>query len=360
MKKVLAVMCAAVMLSGCSVPFVPETEIEMPQKYELYRENEVEDPIDCREEFAWYEKFCDDLLQLNSTVVIDEFVKKSDIRAAFVQLKDDCPEIFWLDSYYYYPKSDSVELQFGFIDGIDEDNLPEMFAELEDAADEIIASLPGEDADVYDRILAAHDALIDRCEYDYAGMESGGNGKFATSYGALVEGKAICSGYAEGFGYLMKRMGVEAGVCRGYMAEGFHAWNYVMLNGDYYWIDTTWDDESSRAPSREYFMFNDDIMLRTRSISSEQNYVPKCIPLDNYYLVRDGAYFTEYDLEAVKDYVSGCSGDYCEIMFADYDTYCDAIEHLLGKHEILKVADTKNATYYRDDRMFVIQIDLRK
>lgn len=59
--------------------------------------------------------------------------------------------------------------------------------------------------------------------------------------GALTAGKAICGGYSKGFMYLMHRIGVTTIWIEG-QAGGYHAWNYLLVEGNWFLMDTTWEE----------------------------------------------------------------------------------------------------------------------
>mgnify|MGYP001214369332 CR=1 FL=1 len=56
-----------------------------------------------------------------------------------------------------------------------------------------------------------------------------------TPYSILVNGMGICNGYANLAANVLTRMGVDAE----YVGNGAHAWNLVMLDGNYYHTDVT-------------------------------------------------------------------------------------------------------------------------
>lgn len=65
-------------------------------------------------------------------------------------------------------------------------------------------------------------------------------------YGALVEGKCVCEGYAHSFQLLCQRYGVT---CVSIVGDGVtetgsegHMWNAVLLDGKWYAVDVTWND----------------------------------------------------------------------------------------------------------------------
>lgn len=95
----------------------------------------------------------------------------------------------------------------------------------------------------YDFIKNVHDLIINHVEYD----DTGNDNKKYNLCTALLEGKAVCEGYAKLFKYIMDGAGIPAVtvVGNGINSKGQlepHAWNQVYINGAWYGIDTTWDD----------------------------------------------------------------------------------------------------------------------
>lgn len=115
-----------------------------------------------------------------------------------------------------------------------------MVKEIENKRDEIVKTLVGSD---YDKVLKAHDWLVDNVEYDTTLSDS----YIYNLYGALVSRKAVCEGYAEAFKYLMDYAGVPCILVVGSATNSNgdtenHEWNYVKINEKWYAVDCTWDD----------------------------------------------------------------------------------------------------------------------
>ena len=67
------------------------------------------------------------------------------------------------------------------------------------------------------------------------------------AYGALVNHKAVCSGYAKAFDLLAKYCGLITFIVTGEAINsanqnGAHAWNQICLDGEWYNVDVTWED----------------------------------------------------------------------------------------------------------------------
>ncbi|MFW5629235.1 MAG: leucine-rich repeat protein [Acetivibrio ethanolgignens] len=86
-----------------------------------------------------------------------------------------------------------------------------------------------------DKVLAAHDYLVSHVVYDMDYLLGGAEG-------ALLNGRAVCAGYAQAFLKLMEKLNVNCRCVAGYAGQEEHLWNKVELEGEWYFLDVTWDD----------------------------------------------------------------------------------------------------------------------
>lgn len=63
-------------------------------------------------------------------------------------------------------------------------------------------------------------------------------------YEAFQLGKGQCHAYAQMFSEMCKVCGIECKYVQGYAMGVPHAWNKVKLGDTWYWVDTTWNDDS--------------------------------------------------------------------------------------------------------------------
>ena len=105
---------------------------------------------------------------------------------------------------------------------------------------QIIHNKTGND---YEDIKMVHDYLVENIEYDTSLQEK----NIYNIYGALINEKCVCEGYARAFKYLLDGLGIESTMVigKGINSSGQsenHAWNYVKLENNWYAVDCTWDD----------------------------------------------------------------------------------------------------------------------
>ena len=95
----------------------------------------------------------------------------------------------------------------------------------------------------YNKALKVHDALVNCLEYD----STDNNHNTHNIYGALIEKKVVCEGYAKAFKYILDSLNIQCILVNGEATNSkgiteSHMWNYIKLNDNWYGIDVTWDD----------------------------------------------------------------------------------------------------------------------
>ena len=133
----------------------------------------------------------------------------------------------------------------------------------------------------YDMELAIHDWIVRGASYDTEANNNSPNAKPSPDhdnpYGLLFNKKAICSGYTSTFQLFMDMLGVECITVNGFARDlqTDHAWNMVRLDGEWYFVDVTWDDPSSYPAghiSHDYFNVTSRHMRDTRHIWDEASF----------------------------------------------------------------------------------------
>ena len=108
-------------------------------------------------------------------------------------------------------------------------------------AKEIVTSLNINGKSDYEKILAIYSYICKNVDYElnYEQLTPGTkeHNDIYSAYGALVNNKAVCEGYATA----MYRLLLEAGIDNRIEVSDDHAWNIVKLDGKYYYLDSTWD-----------------------------------------------------------------------------------------------------------------------
>jgi len=100
-----------------------------------------------------------------------------------------------------------------------------------------------------EKLFAIHQYIIDNVTYDKSLTKY-------TAYNALYDGTAVCQGYSLLMDKMLENAGIRSIIIDGSIPEGTHAWNLVSLDGVWYHVDATNDDENNN----KYYLKTDAFM----------------------------------------------------------------------------------------------------
>ncbi len=160
-----------------------------------------------------------------------------------------------------------------------------------------------------------HDYLAEKITY------AGGTTHAHNAYGALVEGKSVCEGYAESFQYLLYQAGILCATVtgKGYSSDSsdpeLHAWSLVRIDGEYYYVDLTWNDQDV-ATFYTYYNITTEDLLRDHVLDVLAYSYPDCTATAENYFVRYGGALNSFDLQKVIN-VFHRDGYYAQVRITD-------------------------------------------
>ena len=147
-------------------------------------------------------------------------------------------------------------------------------AQIEQVKNQILQNKTG---NTYEDIKMVHDYLVDSINYESSLSKQ----NIYNIYGALVNRECVCEGYARAFKYLLDELNIPCimVIGTGTNSQGEtenHAWNYVQLGGNWYAVDTTWDDPvvigggtASEESRYKYFLVGREIIDQDHSPSGQ-------------------------------------------------------------------------------------------
>lgn len=224
------------------------------------------------------------------------------------------------------------------------------YTQYEESIEAVISSLEKDmpDSD-YDKELFCHDYIVNSCTYSDTD-----NTHEASVVGALVTGKAKCSGYAKALKLLLNRFGVESVLVSGNATDyssntQSHMWNAVRINSSWCYTDPTWNDpvnDDGEALSQHIFFNMTEDMLRRTHSDFEFNY--ECNDPSIYYYIINNAFFTSCEKDnhpAVAAVIAAAVNngeEKAEIMFSDKEAADKAFECLFTDENIYRILETAN------------------
>lgn len=137
---------------------------------------------------------------------------------------------------------------------------PEQAAYVEMNVQEIVTTLNKSAKSDVEKVKAVNDYIVSNTAYT-------DNTKASphSAYTVLAEHGGVCQGYALLAHSMLQKLGIETQYIVGYVGQEGHAWNLVKLNGQWYHLDTTWNDpvpDRKGAIRYQYFLVDDRTMAR--------------------------------------------------------------------------------------------------
>jgi len=114
-------------------------------------------------------------------------------------------------------------------------------------------------AESYETALILHDALIASIDYALDGSGQPEEAHWAHSIVGVFEGRgAVCEGFAKAYQLLMNLCEEDVIYVSGDGNGEAHAWNVIRINGVWYGVDVTWDDNNEETYPYLYFCLSED------------------------------------------------------------------------------------------------------
>ena len=355
---VLVLLCAA----GLGPEMVKGIEDELKKPQEIpYQETESGE-----EEFVgkyYYQTLGEEerrayqeILQGVREQVSDIYIHASDADRAnglFQYVLKDFPEVFWCDgtatatSY----EGDEPYTVLKPVYAYDEVIRATMQDEIEVSVSECLAGISAEDTE-YQKILYVYEYIVNTVDYDLDASDN------QNIYSVFGNHRSVCAGYSKATQYLLERLGVFCTYVTGTTSSGQnHAWNLVMCDGDYYYVDTTWGDPVFQAAegeevnrlqniSYDYMCCNDAELLKNHTPDGDAE-LPACTKSDRNYYVMMGMYYDTYDgytvLQKMNEVIAA-KGNPVVLKFSDSGVYGQAHDDVL--QDVVKEAAQNLAEWY--------------
>ncbi len=210
-----------------------------------------------------------DLISNNvlTTAQLNSYSKSPSVMTAFGAARDayylDHPEVFYVDFSYLSVSVGTKNGEFTatlgtgrsdtyLVEGFTSENVAGAITEYENALKAITDKAAAEENAV-GKIKSVNADLVNKITYSFCPDDAAAAVNIRNSYGALVNGKAVCEGYTRAFKCAMDKLGIPCEIVQGYASyEGGlepHAWNAVKIDNVWYGVDVTWNDSTGKAES---------------------------------------------------------------------------------------------------------------
>ena len=175
----------------------------------------------------------------------------------------------------------------------------------------------------------------------------------------FVNGETVCQGYAAATQYLLEKLDIPCAVVAGTADGQSHAWNLVKLDGEYYYMDTTWGNATYSGDGMgldsfinyNYFAVTTGELQKTHQ-PNDDIIVPVCQAVKDNYYVHENLYFDTWDADNIGNVYRTAyeQGDgFCSVRFADRELYEQAFSYFITDQKIVHYCKGLTSLYYLED-----------
>ena len=295
-------------------------------------------------------------------------VSTSDYLVANRALLDDHPELWWADTparYSFNMTGKVIKHQFLQLSG-KEKQMTAAMAQKTAALVEQARTLEND----WKKALFFHDYIIEKTRFNTARDTDGYNDQSISS--VFLGGNSVCAGYSRAFQLLCRSSGIECVYVTGPAVKNNqkiqHAWNLAYLDGNWTWIDCTWDDliveNGIESAEHDYFCLNDTWISKERAIPTVLETgnaqarlaikFPKVTSLKMEYHRNANTYFERYDANALASVQAQAPSGKVRLRFGSTAELAKAIQDVVINNNL---TSTNQLRITKDDVMCVLRID---
>ncbi len=297
-----------------AIPMAVDTlETEINEEFDRYGKLILSQMENSSNLLKAYDLIADGIGALSSKIYLSYSganISKNEFLTVYNIVLCDYPEYFWTGSSCSYASSFAgnyiTYIAPSYI--MSSSEAKTAATELEEAVETFTQGLEGKSNYKISKTL--HDRISVFTEYAVTDFDQ-------TAYGALIDRKAVCAGYARAYQLLLNSMGIPAwtvtgsSLIPGTTDSALHAWNLVYLDGEWYQTDVTWDDQGSTADYIFYSYFNvtSEQMLEDHTADSDiAPYLPLCTATKNNYFKIKGWECNSFNKTILKNSILSCGG----------------------------------------------------
>lgn len=316
-----------------------------------------------------YDEIVDAVKNFNDTVTITPNLSGAQIEKVYQGVFFQEPALisFLGQTHSFSDGQTSLPLSYRY----SQDETAKLQANLDSVMNSIKSKFPA-NASAYDKLKVLHDYIIPRTGFSKDGPYA------KCAYGPLVDGTSQCEGYAKAVSYFCNEVGIESVRITGNNDQGLsHAWNKVLVNGQWYNIDFTWDDPEGISDPN-YMLYSHflvpDMLINGLSHFVDTSFTPPAAnAIDMNYFVRSGLYANtveEAEQMMQRQIINSAKNGQqpCQVMTRDADVFNAAYDSIMNGGKCFTFKDTANGTAgctpiqsisdFSNSKMNMLQINL--
>lgn len=210
------------------------------------------------------------LLEMKASIDISQYrIPGETLRKIYPQVVNENPELFFVEGGCNYQSMGEIvynvspnylwgEKAVNVLTEEQKSQIRQKQTALEQVISGVLAQVDPAWSDL-EKALFLHDYLATHAQYDETLQ-------FRDAYTILVEGTGVCQAYTLAYRLLLNRVNITSGTVTSTSLN--HIWNILLIDGNWYHVDVTWDDPIEDRLGRvrhAYFCLSEDKLKDTNN-----------------------------------------------------------------------------------------------
>ena len=302
-----------------------------------------------------YDEVLDAILKNKESVAVST-TEREVLDNAYNAVNADYGGLFWVSGYMYtqHSRGDNIiGMDFSPSYTMEQSEREEIQAQIDSCVEELLTGIPTEASD-YEKVKYVFETLIEQVDYN---PEAENNQNIISVF---LNGETVCQGYACATQYLLRLLNIQCTIVTGKADGDAHAWNLVRMDGDYYYLDTTWGNSRyyGKDRSAEKYVNYNYLGITSEEISTSHQAdtiytLPECTATADNYYVHEGLYFDQWDPDAIGEkYAKAWENGQkkVSVKFATPELYEQAVQFFIHDEKISNYCDVITTMYYIENK----------
>lgn len=300
MKLILVLLCVSILMQGLAFVSAAEPNVQAVGEGLFYCRGALAKLNNSTALLYAYDKIVEGVAASAQTIEVyngTNSLSQAELKVVFDAYRRDHTEHFWLGNTYSVSYTEQTVISIAPAYVMSGETLENAKLLFEQALSNAVSRLVDMN-DEYEKEKYLHDRLA-------VGVTYRESANAHNAYGALVEGVAVCEGYAEALQCLLHRAGIQSLIVLGSSINPStklpenHAWNMVRINGKYYHTDLTWNDQEGNL-FYAYFNQTDTVIREDHTVTATAFELPACTATEANYFVKNGSMIgTDYTVDSI-------------------------------------------------------------
>lgn len=312
------------------------------------------------EEKLVYNQLLDGIKNMQEKITIstkDENIMKH----AYDAMTSEHAELFWIEGYRYSTYEVAGINSNYVVEPIylySKDEVTKRQQKIDEYTSQCLQGLPSQATD-YRKVKYVYEYIVNNTSYNELAEEN------QNICSVMIYKESVCKGYASALQYLLNKEGIYSMIVSGTANGEAHAWNLVVMDGAYYYVDATWGEPSVSELTSDikeninyaYLGITTEELNKTHQ-SDDSIELPICNAIENNYYVREGKYLQQFDKQSVYNMIVQAQSNNTSISIkcADEVSYEQLRRYLLEQSNAYKIMKVNAISYYDDENNHILTL----